>query len=191
MPAVTTSRRLAGLAVAAVCALLAVGCAGDEANSTAAPSTTIAATTTTPAPTTTTVPPLTDDEDTWLNGISKLREQAEKTVTDTPTNLTAAAMGKIATQMRSCTPSLARLGAPTARLQPVHTLAKQGCAQSAKGAKCLATAAGIIGHAIASAAEERRLDQSIECGLTAGSKSIELLGRADIKGLEIREAATS
>jgi hypothetical protein len=190
MPA-TASRHLACLAVAAVCALLVAGCAGDAADTAAsAPSTSIAATTTAPAPTTTTVPPLTDDEDTWLNGISKLREYAEKTITDSPTNLTAAAMGKIATQMRSCTARLARLGAPTARLQPVFGLAKQGCAQSTKGAKCLVTAAGIIGHPIASSAEERKLNQAIECGLTAGSKSVELLGDADIKGLEVREATS-
>jgi hypothetical protein len=177
------------LAVAVVGALLVAGCAGKAADSTAAaPSASTASTTTTPAPTTTTIPPLTAEEDAWLDGFGKLREKAEKVVTDSPTNLTAAVMGRLAGQMRSCSRDLARLGAPTARLQPVYKLAKQGCAQSDKGAKCFATAAG-IGDTITSFAKERKMTQSVECGIAAGARSVELLGRASVKGFEISEKA--
>ncbi|HEU4399969.1 MAG TPA: hypothetical protein VFU54_19285 [Actinomycetota bacterium] len=176
------------LAVVVVGALLVAGCAGKAADPTAAAPGTSTASTTTPAPTTTTVPPLTAEEDAWLEAFGKLRERAEKVVIDSPTNLTAAAMGALATRMRRCSRELARLGAPTAPLQPVYKLAKQGCAQSDKGAKCFATAAG-IGDTITSFAEERKMTQSVECGIAAGARSVELLGRASVKGFEISEKA--
>jgi hypothetical protein len=108
-------------------------------------------------------------------------------VADSPTNWTAAVMAKLAGQMRGCGRELARLGTPSDRLQPVHKLAKQACAQNDKGAKCFTAAAGIVGHPIASGAEERRLDRSINCGITAGVKSTEYLGLAETEVLEIRQ----
>jgi hypothetical protein len=189
MPA-GTSRRATCLAVAAVCALLVAGCGGNAADSgaTAAPSTSITGTTTTPAPTTTTVPPLTAEEDAWLASFGKLSERAQRVVTDSPTNLTASAMATLATKMRRCGRELARLGPSTDRLQPVYGLAKQGCAQSDKGAKCFATAAA-IGDTITSFAEERKMTQSIDCGIAAEARSVELLSRASVKGFEISEKA--
>jgi len=189
VPAIT-GRRAVRLAVAVVCAVLIAGCGGGTATSTAAStptSSTLAPTTTTPAPTTTTVPPMTAKELAWLNAIPKLHKKLDKVWTDSPTNLTSAVMSGLAKGLRGCSRELARLGAPTDRLQPVYTLVKKGCAQYDKGAKCYATAASIIGHPIANAAEERRLNQSIDCGLTAPAKGSGQLALAELKGFEIKE----
>lgn len=185
MPA-HAGRRAALVAAAVVPVLLIAGCAGNPNESTgaSAPGTSTATTT---EPTTTTVPPLTADEDAWLKAMSKLGKRYDNIVADSPTNWTAAVMARLASQMRGCSRELARLGSPSDRLQPVHKLVKQACAQNEKGAKCLAAAAGIIGHPIASGAEERKLDQSINCGITAGVKSTEYLGLAETEVLEIRQ----
>ncbi len=184
------SRRAAGLAVAVVGAVLVAGCGGGTTTSTAAStptSSTLAPTTTTPAPTTTTVPPMTAKELAWLEAISKLHTKLDKVWEDSPTNLTSAVMSALAKGLRGCSRELARLGAPSDRLQPVYKLAKKGCVQYEKGAKCYATAASIIGRVITNAAEERRLNQSIDCGLTAPMKGSGQLALAELKGIEIKE----
>jgi len=183
------SRRGAWLAVAVVGAVLVAGCGGGTATSTAVstPTSSTLATTITPAPTTTTIPPMTAKELAWLKAISKLHNKLDKVWQDSPTTLTSAVMSALAKGLRGCSRELARLGAPTDRLQPVYKLAKKGCVQYVKGAKCYATAASIIGRVIANAAEERRLNQSIDCGLTAPMKGSGQLALAELKGIEIKE----
>ncbi len=183
------SRRAAGLAVAVVGAVLVAGCGGGTTTSTAAPTPTSStlAPTTIPAPTTTTIPPMTAKELAWLDGLTKLHNKLDKVWTDSPTTLTSAVMSALAKGLRGCSRELARLGAPSDRLQPVYKLAKKGCVQYEKGAKCYATAASIIGRVITNAAEERRLNQSIDCGLTAPMKGSGQLALAELKGIEIKE----
>jgi hypothetical protein len=185
MPA-SSSRLAARLAVAVVAVLLVVGCGGQATTSTAA-STTGTSPTTAPAPTTTTIPPMTAQELAWLDGLRKLHEKIDKVWQDSPTNLTAGVMSALAKGLRGCSRGLARLGSPTDRLQPVYKLAKKGCAQYDKGAKCFAIAASIIAHPIASSAEERKLNQSIDCGLSAPATGSGHLTAAEVKGFDIKE----
>lgn len=190
MPA-TTSRRGLRLAVAALVVLLVVGCGGGQTETTTAaspPSSTSLATTTTAAATTTTAGSLTGQELAWLEGIGKLHKKTDKVLTEAPSNMTPSAMGTLATKMRGCSRELARLGDPTERLQPVQTLAKRGCAQYDKAARCFATAAG-IGIPIAGTSQERRLNQALDCGFTAPGKGSALLAEAEAKGFEIKETA--
>jgi hypothetical protein len=84
--------------------------------------------------------------------------------------------------------ALRQLGVPTDRLQPVSSLGKKACVQYEKGATCFAIAASIIVHPIASPAEERKLNQSIDCGFSAPVKGSGHLTAAEVKGLEIKEA---
>jgi hypothetical protein len=186
MPA-TAGRRWAGLAVAAAGALLVVGCGGQSGTSTAASTPSSLATTTTAA-TATTAGSLTGEELLWLEAIRKLHTKTDKVLTDAPSNMTSSALGTLSTKMRGCSRELARLGAPTERLQPVHKLARNGCAQYDKAAKCFATAAS-IGIPIAGTSQERRLNQAIECGFAAPGKGSALLAEAEAKGFEIKEAA--
>jgi hypothetical protein len=120
--------------------------------------------------------------------IRKLHTKTDEVLTDAPSNMTPSAMGTLATKMRGCSRDLARPGAPTQRLQPVHRLAKGGCAQYDKAARCFATAAS-IGIPIAGTSQERRLNQAIECGFAAPGKGSALLAEAEAKGFEIKETA--
>jgi hypothetical protein len=190
MPAIA-SRRRSRLVAAAAVALLVVGCGGgDPATSTAASTSTASslATTTTAAATTTTAGSLTGEELVWLEGIRKLHTKSDKILTDAPSNMTPSALGTLATKMRGCSRELARLGAPTARLQPVYKLAKNGCAQYDKAAKCFATAAS-IGIPFAGTSQERRLNQAIDCGFAAPGKGSLLLAEAEAKGFDIKQTA--
>jgi hypothetical protein len=168
--------------------LLVVGCGGRSGTSTAASTSTSSslAVTTTAAATTTTAESLTGEELVWLEGIRKLHTKSDKVLTDAPSNMTPSAMGTLATKMRGCSRELARLGAPTQRLRPVHTLAKRGCAQYDKAATCFATAAS-IGIPIAGTAQERRFNQALDCGFAAPGKGSALLAEAEVKGFEIKE----
>jgi hypothetical protein len=186
MPA-TAGRPAIRLAVAIVVVLVLAGCA-DQPGTTTAASTPGTSPTTTPEPTTTTIPPMTAEEDAWLLGLHKLHEKLDKVVQDSPTNLTGGVMSAMARGLRGCSRSLAQLGTPTDRLQPVDRLAKKGCAQYEKGAKCFATAASIIVHPISGSAEERKLNQSIDCGFSAPAKGSGQMTAAEVKGLEIKEA---
>jgi len=186
MPAIV-SRHRAHLVVAGIL-LLVVGCGGGSATSTAASTSnsTNLATTTTAAATTTTVGAMTGDELVWLEGIRKLHTKADKVLSDAPSYMTSSTMGTLAAKMRSCSRELARLGAPTDRLRPVHKLAKQGCAQYDKAAGCFATAAS-IGAPLAGTAEERRFNQALDCGFAAPGKGSLLLANPVAKGFEIKE----
>ncbi len=187
----STSRRTVCLAVAVICALLGSGCGGKKtATSTAAstPSTTTLVAATTIAATTTTAGPMTGKELVWLEAISRLHRKIDQVLTNSPSNLTSATMGAIANDLRGCSRELARLGPLTERLQPVYKLAKSGCAQYDKAAKCFATAAS-IGAPMAGTAEERTFNQALDCGFHTPEKGSLLLAEAEEKSFEIKEKA--
>jgi hypothetical protein len=182
MPAIT-SRRAFRLAVALVGALLLAGCA-DQTPDTSTAASQPSTTSTTVAPTTTTVPPMTAKELAWLKAIPKVRTKIDKTMEAT-SNLTIAAMRKLATTLRSCSRELARGGAPSDRLQPVYALVKKACKEYDKGAACFTTAAD-IGIPFGGSAEDRKQQQAIQCGFDASGKGGIHLLDAENKGDEIK-----
>jgi hypothetical protein len=186
----STSRGTAYLTVAVLCALLVSGCGGKTATSTAAstPSTTTLAPATTAAATTTTAGPMTGEELVWFEAISRLHKKIDTVLTNSPSNLTSATMRATANDLRGCTRELARLGPPTARLQPVYKLAKSGCAQHDKAANCFATAAANY-PPIAGTAQDRRFEHALDRGFQTPEKGSLLLAQAEIKGSEIKEKA--
>jgi hypothetical protein len=115
-------------------------------------------------------------------------KKIDTVLVNAPSNLTSATMRATANDLRGCTRELARLGPPTARLQPVYKLAKSGCAQYDKAATCFATAAA-IGIPVAGTAEERRFNQAVDCGFKTPEKGSLLLAQAEGKGFEIKEKA--
>jgi hypothetical protein len=121
-------------------------------------------------------------------GDPQLHTTSDKILTSAPSNMTPPALGTLAIKMRGCSRGLARLGAPSERLAPVYRLAKSGCAQYDKAAKCFATAAS-IGIPFAGTSQERRLNQAIDCGFAAPGKGSALLAEAEAKGFEIKETA--
>jgi hypothetical protein len=131
---------------------------------------------------------MTGKELVWLEAISKLHTKIDKVLVNSPSNLTSASMGAIANDLRGCSRELARLGSPTERLQPVYKLAKSGCAQYDKAAKCFTTAAA-IGAPIAGTAEERKFNQALDCGFKTPEKGSLLLAKAEEKGFEIKQQA--
>jgi hypothetical protein len=86
---------------------------------------------------------------------------------------------------------LRRIGPPTARLRPVLTLVNKACAQFDKGAKCWVTAARFYdsGWILAGSPEERRWNQAIDCGGAGYRDGSNLLGDAEVKGVQIKLAA--
>jgi hypothetical protein len=131
---------------------------------------------------------MTGNELLWLEAVGKLHTKMDKVLTDAPTNMTSSTMGTLSAQLRGCSRGLARLGAPSDRLQPVYKLAKQGCAQYDKAAKCFATAAS-IGAPLAGTAQERTFNQALDCGFAVPGMGSALLAEAEAKGFEIKEAA--
>lgn len=142
------------------------------------------ATTSTVAPTTTTVPPLTAKELAWLKAIPAVSKKIDKTI-EANTNLTIAAMVKIASSLRSCTRQLMRGGTPSDRLQPVYELVTTACKEYDKGAACF-TKAARIGYPIAGTAAVREQEKAFDCGFAAHGKGSFGLAEAEAKGEEIK-----
>ncbi len=189
MPA-STGRQAARLAVTVLLILLVGGCAGKTGTSTAA-STPTTATATTVAPTTT-VPPMTAGELAWLNAVTKLHTTIGKAFSATTVYLTRAKMTSYANTLRSCSRTLARIGPPGARLQPVYVLVKKACRTYDKGAQCFATAARVSmadGGVIAGSPEERTQRRALDCGGGAQGDGSNLLADALAKGEEIKAEA--
>jgi hypothetical protein len=181
----TASRHAAHLTVAVLLILLVGGCAGQDANQAATPQpTTSTAAPTTAAPTTTTVPPLTVKELAWLKALPKLDAKVAKALKGR-LDLTIAKMRSLADAYRSCTRELQRIGAPSDRLQPVYVLAKQGCREYDRGARCWDTAAR-LGYTFVGSAAERKSEQAINCAFDAGRKGTEILVDALNKGDEVK-----
>jgi hypothetical protein len=183
MPA-TTRRSAALVAVSILLLVLVAGCAGQ----TDQPSTAGAASTTsTVAPTSTTLPPLAAEERAWLKAIPTVSRKIEKSI-EAISNLTPAAMARLANTFRSCTRELVRGGPPSERLQPVYVLVKKACKEYDKGAACFATAAS-IGIPFAGTPDERKQSRAIDCGFAAPGKAGLAIADAETKGAEIKAEA--
>ncbi len=130
---------------------------------------------------------MTGQELVWLEGISRLRGTMDKIFLDLPSDLTEGSLRSLAQQLDGCTRELARLGPATERLQPVYELAKRGCAEYDKSAKCFDTAPNIV-IPIAGTDAEREFTQAINCGLAAPRHGGVLFIGAEVKGFEIKDA---
>jgi hypothetical protein len=186
-----TSRRAVCLAAAVVVALLIGGCAGQAADSTSG---TTPGTTASTLPTATTAPPLTTEEVAWLDALTKMKETFEKkrdkvlrAGTGGVSRALEALLGKT---LGACGRDLARVGPPPSdRLQPVYALAKKACQQFTKAARCHATVVRLSlpsGGVVVGSPQERPWKQASRCSQVAGDKGLELLERAEAKGVEIQ-----
>ena len=187
MPA-NTSRSAARLAAAVLLVVLVSGCAGNaDESSTAAQATTTASTV---APTTTTIPPMTAEELAWLKGVSALRTKVEKSLqTGGSVQVTRAYMMESSRKLAAWSRQLRRLGTPSDRLQPAHTLVRRAIRTYDKGAKCYATAASVSmadGGVIAGTPEARTQSKALECGGAAEGNGTNLLYKADAKGDDLK-----
>jgi hypothetical protein len=182
MPA-HTRHSVVRLAVWILLVVLVGGCGGQ----TDKPSTAAAASTTTVAPTTTTLPPLTAKERAWLKAIPTVSSKIEKSI-EAISDLTPAAMARLANTFRSCTRELVRGGPPSERLQPVYVLVKKACKEYDKGAACFATAAS-VGIPFAGTPGERKQSKAIDCGFAAPGKAGLAIADAESKGAEIKAEA--
>jgi hypothetical protein len=183
MPA-DTSRSAARLAISVLLVLLVSGCGGKTATSTAASQPTNTTVATTVAATTTTVPPMTAKEVAWLKALPRLDAKIAKALKGR-LDLTISKVRSLAEVYRSCTRELQRMGAPSDRLQPVYALAKQGCREYDRGARCWDTAAR-MGYTVVGSAEERKFNQAVDCAFDAQGKGTEVLVDALNKGDEIK-----
>jgi len=185
-----TPHRYARFAVAVVCAVVMVGCGGGQSGTSTAAST---PSTSTPEPTTTTIPPLTAEEVAWLDGLTKLKEtlqkKRDKIAAAASTGLTRPLMVLLGKTLGGCSRELARLGAPSDRLQPVDALAKKACQQLSKAAQCWATMARLSdasGGVRVGSPQERPVRRASDCADAAEQKGVKLLEDADAKSTEIQ-----
>jgi len=111
----------------------------------------------------------------------------EKVFTNSPTYMTSRALRSLAYKVRGCSRELARLGPPSARLQPVEALVRKACQEYDKGAKCFEDAARL--STPRGRSEERKLEQKIQCGFDASGTGSEPLADAQNKAAEVRAAA--
>ncbi|MGI8334520.1 hypothetical protein ACRYCC_31600 [Actinomadura scrupuli] len=132
--------------------------------------------------------PLTAQELRWLEASRALVPKMNKVVTDSPTELTPAAMASFAKQLRGCGRELGRIGVPSARLLPVHALVERACGAYDGAAKCLDEAAD-MGIPFEGAAS-RKQEQKIRCGFGGAAKGLTLLVDADRRALQIKSAAS-
>jgi hypothetical protein len=139
------------------------------------------------APTTTTLPPLTGEERAWLKAIPTVSRKIEKSI-EAISDLTPAAMARLANTFRSCTRELVRGGSPSERLQPVYVLVKKACKEYDKGAACFATAAS-VGIPFAGSPGQRKQSKAIDCGFAAPGKAGLAIADAESKGAEIKAEA--
>lgn len=128
---------------------------------------------------------LSDAELAWLEATTSTLMDTMNAVFDTvPEFLDSTVLTAFADQLRTCSRELARIGPPGDRLEPVHALVKQACAQYDVGAECVATAAA-IGIPLAGSDEARRYEEAIKCGFDS-SAAISVFGNALNKGNEIK-----
>jgi len=175
------------LLITVALALLASGCGGETAKTAATPSpSTSTPSPTSPAASTTAPGPLTANELGWLRAITKLHQKMDKEflkegfVTITPSKLRSWEQ-----LMRSCSKELARIGSPSARLQPVRALVQKACQQYDKGAACYAVAARYLN----TFSKSKTVEEKLTCGDNAAGDGSNLLSDAEAKGHEIDAAA--
>jgi hypothetical protein len=187
-----TGRLAAVLVPLVTVTLLSGGCTGGTGKSTdqASPAGASTAPTSAPSPTSTNADqgPMTAEELLWLQAVEQLLPKMNRVFTDSPTDMTPAALRSLANKVRGCSRELARLGSsPSARLQPVEALARQACQEYDKGATCFEEA-GRLGT-LNSSSEARKLEQKVECGFAAAGAGSAPLAQAKIKSEAIKAAA--
>jgi hypothetical protein len=125
----------------------------------------------------------------WLKAVTNLHKKIDKAFMQSGVTLTRAKLTSYANTLRGCGRELARTGRPSERLLPVYALVKKACAEYDKGAKCLATAAGVSdasGGVVAGTAAARTQERGINCGFEAQGNGSNLLIDAEAKGEEIK-----
>jgi hypothetical protein len=165
--------------------LLTAGCAGTPAPSATTPAPTRSAATAAAA---TISGPMTGQELLWIQAVTQLLPKMNKVFNDAPANLISSALAAVAGQLRGCDRAAARIGPPSARLQPVYELLKQACRAYDKGAKCFEDAAR-IGIPIAGSADEKKFNQKVDCGFAASGNGSKPLAQAQVKASELEAAA--
>jgi hypothetical protein len=115
----------------------------------------------------------------WLQAVEQLLPKMNHVFNAAPTNLTSSALASLAHQVCGCSRELARIGPPSARLQPVYELVQQACGEYDKGAKWLEDAArmGIP----SSSAAERKSERKVDCGFAASGTGSEPLAQAQTR----------
>jgi hypothetical protein len=179
-------RRAARLAAVA---LILGACGGRPGTSTVVPkpSTVPLAATSTLAPTTpsaadspdaaTPSGTLTGEERAWLDAVTRLQEKLDETWIDAAAaEPTPTAMRSYAGKLRGCRDGLARIGPPSERLQPDYRMVRDACAQFDEAARCF-TAAARVGVPTGSA-EQRKLEQAVDCGIEAAVDGSSLIDEA-------------
>jgi hypothetical protein len=182
--------RLALLVPLIVVALLSGGCTGGTAEPTDQASPAASQTPSsdrTPAPAGAERGPMTGQELLWLQAVVQLLPKMNRVFTDSPTDMTPAALRSLANEARGCRRELADIGSPSARLRPVEALVRQACQEYDKGAQCFEEAARI--GTPDSSSEVRKLEQQINCGFAAAGAGGAPLAEAQVKAEEIKAAA--
>jgi hypothetical protein len=136
---------------------------------------------------------LTGQELLWLQAVEQLLPQMNKAFDDVPDYTTAAALPaalrSLAYRARGCSRELDRLGSsPSARLQPVEALARKGCREYDKAARCIDQAAHL---GTSSGSSQSQLQQQISCGMTAAEAGRQPLAEVQVKASEVRTATGS
>lgn len=132
--------------------------------------------------------PMRGQELLWLQAVEQLLPKMNKVFNAAPTNLTSSALASLAHQVRGCSRELARIGSPSARLQPVYELVQQACREYDKGAKCFEDAAR-MGSPLPSSAAVQKFEQKVSCGFAASGPGGMPLAQAQIKASEIKATA--
>jgi hypothetical protein len=127
----------------------------------------------------------------WLDAIARLHTRIDEPFEASEINLTRTTMVALGSALGDCSRELARIGSPTERLQPVHALVTQACAQYDEGAHCFDTAADVSDESGAvemGTPEEQTQSKAIDCGFAAQGDAGNLLTQAEAKGEQITSA---
>jgi hypothetical protein len=124
----------------------------------------------------------------WVDAVSKIGDQTEKAVGPGDIYVTPKKLRSLEKALRICSSELKRIGTPSERLRPVHTLVMKACAEYDKGAACFATAAG-YGNPYSGTSSDRKQTAAINCVLDALGDGGTLINDALNKGEEIKAAA--
>ena len=129
----------------------------------------------------------------WLDVITNLRAKIDEPFVAEMT-ITQEAMVSLGSALGECSPELARIGSPTARLQPVYTLVAEACALYDEGAKCFDTAASVSdrsGAVEVDTPEAKTQTSALDCGFAAYGNGTNNLAQAEAMGNEIINASAA
>lgn len=110
----------------------------------------------------------------WLHGLRLLQTHMNNTEPGTSGIVTLAYLRSQARQLRRCSPELAGLGPPVARLEPASRLAAQACGEFGQAASCYAAAARAFDPYDVTA----QFDNQLNCGDADATSGSELIGEA-------------